>query len=73
MDNKKILIVDNEKDALFMLEQELAARGYSVIAADNGNDALSLAKSERPDLIILDIWMPGMGGPEVAAKLREDP
>jgi len=48
MDKKKILIVDDEKDALFMLEQELTARKYSVIAADNGNDALSLAKSEHP-------------------------
>ncbi len=73
MDTKKILIVDDEKDALFILERELAARGYSVIVADNGNDALDLAKSEHPDLIILDIWMPGMDGPEVAAKLQENP
>lgn len=72
-DEKKILIVDDEKDALFMLEKELAARGYSIVAADNSNDALVLAKSEHPDLIILDICMPGMDGPEVAAKLREDP
>ena len=73
MDTKKILIVDDEKDALFILEKELAARGYSVIVADNGSDALNLAKSEHPDLIILDIWMPGMDGPEVAEKLQEDP
>jgi CheY-like chemotaxis protein len=72
MDTKKILIVDDEKDALFILERELAARGYSVIVADNGNDALNLAKSEHPDLIILDIWMPGMDGAEVAEKLGED-
>ena len=73
MDTKKILIVDDERDALFILEKELTARGYSVIAADNGSSALNLAKSEHPDLIILDIWMPGMDGPEVAAKLMEDP
>ena len=72
MDNKKILIVDDERDVLFLLEKELAGRGYSVISADNGNDAINLAKSEYPDLIILDIWMPGMDGAEVAAKLRED-
>jgi len=71
-DENKILIVDDEKDALFMLEKELAARGYSIVATDNGNDALVLAKSEHPDLIILDICMPGMDGPEVAAKLKED-
>jgi len=73
MDTKKILIVDDERDALFILEGELAGRGYSVIAADNGLDALNMAKSERPDLIILDLWMPGMDGAEVAAKLREEP
>ena len=72
MDKKKILIVDDEKDTLCILEKELTARGYSVIAADNGNDALSLAISERPDLIILDIWMPEMGGEEVAERLKED-
>jgi len=44
MDKKKILIVDDERDALFILEKELAARGYSVITADNGSDAINLAK-----------------------------
>ena len=73
MDKKKILIVDDEKDALFILGKELAGRGYSVISADNGNDALDLAKSQSPDLVILDIWMPEMGGTEIAAKLQEDP
>ncbi len=72
MDTKKILIVDDEKDALFILEKELTARGYSVIATSNGSSALNLAKSEHPDLIVLDIWMPGMDGAEVAEKLRED-
>ena len=72
MHKKKILIVDDEKDALYILEKELTARGYSVIAADNGNDALNLAKSEHPDLIILDIWMPDMDGSEVAARLKKD-
>ena len=71
--DKKILIVDDEKDALFILEKELAARGYSVISADNGSDALNLAKSQCPDLIILDIWMPDMDGTEVAAMLKEYP
>ncbi len=73
MDKKKILIVDDERDTLFILEGELAGRGYSVISADNGSDAINLAKSEYPDLIILDIWMPGMDGTEVAAWLKEDP
>jgi len=72
MDTKKILIVDDEKDALYILEEELANKGYSVIAADNGNDAINLAKSECPNPIILDIWMPRMDGVEVAKKLKED-
>jgi len=73
MFKKKILIVDDEKDALFILEKELAGREYSVISADNGSDALNLAKSQYPDLIILDIQMPDMDGTEIAAKLQEDP
>ncbi len=72
MDTKKILIVDDEMDSLLILEKELTAKGNSVIAANNGSSALNLAKSEHPDLIILDIWMPGVDGTEVAEKLRED-
>ncbi len=73
MDKNRILIVDDERDALFVLEKELAARGYAVIAADNGKDAMVLAKSKRPDLIILDLEMPDMYGGDVTRMLREDP
>jgi CheY-like chemotaxis protein len=68
-----ILIVDDEEDALWMLGKRLTAEGYSVIAATNGTDAIALAKSQHPDIIILDIVMPGMDGDEAAAKLREHP
>ncbi len=70
---KKILVVDDEKDVLFMLEKRLTAEGYSVITTTNGTNAIALAKSQHPDIIILDIVMPGMDGGEVAAKLREHP
>jgi len=70
---KKILIVDDEQDTLSVLGKGLTAEGYSIIKADNGGDALDLAKSERPDLIILDILMPGMDGGEVARMLKEVP
>ena len=73
MHKKKILIVDDERDALFILEKELAARGYSVIAADNGNDAMVLARSKHPDLIILDLEMPDTYGGDVTRMLMEDP
>ena len=68
-----ILIVDYEEDALWMLGKRLTAEGYSVIAANNGTDAIALAKSQHPDIIILDIIMPGMEGGEVAAELKEHP
>lgn len=71
MDKKKILIVDDESDAIFILEKELAARGYSVITANNGKDAVTLARSKHPDLIILDVAMPDMDGGQVAEKLQE--
>jgi len=72
MDKKKILVVDDEKDVLFMLEKRLTAEGYSVIIATNGTNALQLAKSKCPDLIILDLVMPGIDGGAVAEKLKED-
>jgi len=72
MHKKKILIVDDETDALSILEKELAARGYSIITAENGKDALISAKSKHPNLIILDVALPDMLGGEVAVKLKED-
>jgi CheY-like chemotaxis protein len=69
----KILVVDDEKDVLLMLTKRLVANGYIVITADNGYDAITLAKSKSPDLIILDLLMPDMDGGEVAGKLRNDP
>src|SRR4030042_517037 len=73
MENKKILIVDNEMDTRLVLEKGLIAEGYSVITAYNGNNALSIARSKYPDLIILDRVLGDMLGEEVAARLREDP
>lgn len=70
---KKILVVDDEKDMLLMLEKRLTAEGYSVITTTEGTNAVSLAKSHRPDIIILDVVMPEMDGGEVAAKLKEHP
>jgi len=69
--DKKILIVDDEKDTLSVLEKALTTEGYSVITADNGKDAIMLAKSKHPELIMLDILMPDMDGAEVAARLKE--
>ena len=73
MDKKTILIVDDEADVLLLLEKGLTNQGYSVISASNGEDAVIAAWSHQPDLIILDVLMPGMDGPEVDIKLKEDP
>lgn len=73
MGKNKILVVDDEEDMLDLLELRLAANGYSVVTANNGKDAIRLAKEEHPDLILLDIMMPGMDGSEVAGILRNDP
>ncbi|MFA6186756.1 MAG: response regulator [Phycisphaerae bacterium] len=70
---KKALIVDDEKDLLQMLGKRLTASGYSVITATNGRDAIVLAKSQHPDIIVLDIVMPQMDGGQVAAELKEHP
>lgn len=70
--NRKILIVDDEKDTLSVLEKALTTEGYSVITADNGKDAKMLAKSIQPELIMLDIMMPDMPGGVVDAKLKAD-
>lgn len=69
----KILVVDDEKDVLQLLEKRLTSEGYAVITASSGFDAISLAKLKLPDLILLDILMPGVDGGEVARKLKGDP
>jgi CheY-like chemotaxis protein/MinD-like ATPase involved in chromosome partitioning or flagellar assembly len=68
-----ILIVDDDIDTLKLVGLMLERKGYEIIAANNGKKALKLAKSNLPDLILLDIMMPEMDGYEVARKLRADP
>lgn len=70
--SKKILVVDDELDALLMLETRLSDAGYEVIKADNGNEAVKKARVEQPDMVLLDIIMPGMDGVETAKVLASD-
>ena len=72
MTKKTILIVDDEIAMLNLLEDVLKARGYRVIKAQSGPKALKILKKTRPDLIILDFFMPGMTGGDVCEKLRAD-
>jgi CheY-like chemotaxis protein len=69
----KLLIVDDEPDAVLILAKTLSARGYEVTTAGRGQQAIMLARAEKPDLILLDILMPDMDGTQVAAALQEDP
>jgi two-component system, OmpR family, alkaline phosphatase synthesis response regulator PhoP len=71
--NKKILIADDEPDILEIIQFNLEAEGYTVFTAKNGVDAVEQAKKHQPDLIILDIMMPGKTGIEVCNLLRLNP
>ncbi|WP_292461782.1 response regulator [Methanolobus sp.] len=70
---EKILIVDEEIDASTALKLALETEGYNVIEALDGYEGLMKAKSENPDIILLDIMMPGMDGFEVCQLLKADP
>jgi two-component system, OmpR family, alkaline phosphatase synthesis response regulator PhoP len=69
---RTILIADDEPDILEILNFNLQAEGYDVISATTGNEAVKLAKMHKPDLIILDVMMPGKTGFEVCKILRSD-
>ena len=68
---QKILLVDDEQDILEFLSYNLKKEGYAVFTANNGKEAIVIAKNENPDLIILDVMMPGMDGIETCRELRE--
>jgi CheY-like chemotaxis protein len=69
---KKILIVDDEPDVLLLLGERLTKVGYNIVKASSGDEAILKAKEESPDLVILDVAMPGMDGSETASILRAD-
>jgi pilus assembly protein CpaE len=69
---EKILIVDDEFDTLRLVGLMLERQGYTIIAAENGQKALQALKTEKPDLVLLDIMMPGIDGYEVAKRIRMD-
>ena len=67
-----ILIVEDEKDIVKMLDYNLKKEGYKVIVANDGEDALDMAKSRQPDLILLDLMLPGLDGLEVCKELKNE-
>jgi len=69
---KKILIIEDEIAFLTLVSDQLVKNGYEVIKADDGKKGLTAAISQRPDLILLDIRLPGMDGLDVLRELRKD-
>jgi DNA-binding response OmpR family regulator len=67
---KKLLLVDDEESILLVYREEFEDEGYQVISALNGADGLEKFKEEEPDLVILDIQMPGMNGVEVLRQMK---
>lgn len=73
MTNDKILIVDDEPDMIAVYKKALTRAGFAVESAQNGIDAIRLAKETHPALILMDIKMPIMGGIEATSELLHDP
>ena len=70
---ENILIVDDEPHLAFLLAEVLAEAGYDAHTIDNGRDALETVHRDPPDLMLLDVQMPGLDGFEVATRLKADP
>ncbi len=68
----RILVVDDEKNIRTILRHELESVGYSILEAQDGNEAVKAVRSEKPDLIILDVMMPGLNGFDVTTILKQD-
>jgi CheY-like chemotaxis protein len=72
MIQKKILIVDDEMDMRIFLSTLVKSGGYQPLISKNGDEGLQKAKAEQPDLVILDVMMPGKGGVNMYRELRTD-
>jgi two-component system alkaline phosphatase synthesis response regulator PhoP len=71
---KKILVVDDEPSLTRLIKANLERTGkYEVMTENQGGNAIGVAKQFKPDLMFLDVMMPGMGGDEIAALIEEDP
>ena len=72
MSGKKILIVEDEAALLYALKARLTVDGYEVLTADSAEQGLALAGEKQPDVIILDLVLPGMDGFDFLKKIKED-
>ncbi len=72
MAGEKILVVDDQAEIIELLEESFKLRGYQVISASNGQEALAKVYQERPDLVLLDIMMPMFSGYEICRTLKNN-
>ncbi len=68
--SKRILLVEDQEDARRIMRDLLSANGYALIEATTGEEGLALAERERPDLILMDIQLPGLDGYEVTRRIK---
>jgi len=69
----KILVIDDEEDLLDLVTVRLEAAGYKVISASSSQEGLEKVHQEKPDLVLLDVMMPGIDGFELLRRLKDDP
>ncbi|GAC1347316.1 MAG: hypothetical protein NVSMB27_12470 [Ktedonobacteraceae bacterium] len=67
----KILVVDDKPDILDVLQQILEMEGYDVVAASDGAKVLHMMRTEQPDLLLLDIWLPGCDGRDLCRQIKQ--
>jgi len=70
---RKILVVDDSPTERYVLNELLTSNGYQVITAENGEEGIAKARSELPDLILMDVVMPGLNGYQATRTLTRDP
>ncbi len=68
-----VLIVDDSPTEVHVLRQALEENGYATVTAQNGNEGISLARERKPDLILMDVVMPGLNGYQATRRLHKDP
>ena len=73
MTSKRILLVEDQEDGRRIVRDLLAASDYALIEAKTGEEGLALAEQERPDLILMDIQLPGLDGYEVTRRIKANP
>ena len=73
MSKKKIVVIEDEPDILEVLGYNLKREGYEVFSATNGNLGMSLVNKETPDLVLLDLMLPGMDGIEICSSIKKNP